>query len=52
MRFRDDSGAEESLIEGIAEVKYDGTEADYKKAKIEAEAIWTKAIIVNIDLPT
>lgn len=51
VRFRDDSGVEELLIEGIAEVKYDGTEADYEKAKNEAEAIWTKAIIVNIDLP-
>lgn len=51
VRFRDDSGAEESLIEGIAEVKYDGTEADYEKAKKEAEALWTKAIILNIDLP-
>lgn len=51
VRFRDDSGAEDSLIEGIAEVKYDGTEADYEKAKNEAEALWTKAIIVNIDLP-
>lgn len=51
VRFRDDSGAEESLIEGIAEVKYGGTESDYEKAKNEAEALWTKAIIVNIDLP-
>lgn len=48
VRYRDDYGAEENLIESIAEVKYDGTDEDYEKAKKEAESLWTKAIIVYI----
>lgn len=48
VRFRDDFGAEEILIESIAELKYDGTDEDYKKAKEEAAALWEKAIIVYI----
>ena len=52
IRYRDDSRAEESLIEAIAERKYDGTDEDYEKAKEEADKLWTKAIIVKIELPT
>lgn len=48
--YRDDFGAEEHLIEGIAEEKYNGTDEDYKKAKEEAAAIWKKAIIVRINV--
>lgn len=48
IRYRDEYDAEELLIEGIAEVKYDGTEADYEKAKAEVEKLWTKAIVVRI----
>ena len=51
IRYRDEHNAEEDLIEAIAECKYDGTDEDYEKAKQEAEKLWTKAIIVNIELP-
>lgn len=49
VRYRDED--EEIVIEGIAEVKYDGSDAAYEKAKEEASRLWTKAIIVSIDLP-
>lgn len=42
---------EDTIIEGIAEYKYNGTDEDYERAKKELETMWTKAIIVNIDLP-
>lgn len=48
--FKDDFGAEDKLIEAIAEYKYDGTNEDYDKAEIEAKEMWTKAIIVRINL--
>lgn len=51
VRYRDDYGAEENLIEAIAECKYDGTDEDYEKAKKEAESLWKKAIIVCITTP-
>ncbi len=51
VRYRDEYGAEDGLIEAIAECKYDGTDEDYEKAKEEAEKLWTKAIIVKIELP-
>lgn len=46
--YRDDANAEEELIEAIAETKYDGSDEDYEKAKVEAAGLWTKAIIVYI----
>lgn len=51
VRFKDEYGAEDTLIEGIAECKYDGTDEDYEKAKKEAATLWRKAIVVNIDVP-
>ncbi len=51
IRYRDEPFVEENLIEAIAERKYDGTDEDYEKAKVEAEKLWTKAIIVKIELP-
>ena len=48
--FKDDFGAEDKLIEAIAEYKYDGSNEDYDKAEIEAKEMWTKAIIVRINL--
>ena len=48
--FKDDIGAEDRLIEAIAEYKYDGTEEDYNKAEIEAKEMWTKAIIIRISV--
>lgn len=47
-RGRDD---EDTIIEGCAVIKYDGSEAAYEKAKEEVSKLWTKAIVVNIDLP-
>lgn len=49
--YRDEANAEEELIEAIAETKYDGTDEDYEKAKVEATGLWTKAIIVYITTP-
>ena len=49
--YRDDANAEEDLIEAIAETKYDGSDEDYEKAKVEAAGLWTKAIIVYITTP-
>jgi len=49
--YRDEANAEEELIEAIAETKYDGTDEDYEKAKVEAAGLWTKAIIVYITTP-
>lgn len=46
--FKDDMGAEDRLIEAIAEYKYDGTKEDYDRAEIEAKEMWTKAIIIRI----
>lgn len=51
VRYRDNPGAEEDLIEAIAECKYGGTDEDYEKAREEAEKLWTKAIIAYIELP-
>jgi hypothetical protein len=51
IKYRDEPDAEDNLIEAIAEGKYDGTDEDYTKAKEEAEKLWTKAIIVKIELP-
>lgn len=48
--FRDDFGAEDKLIEAIAEYKYDGTKNDYIKAQKEAKEMWVKAIIIRIGL--
>lgn len=48
--FKDEEGAEDKLIEAIAEYKYDGTEEDYNRAVKEAEKMWTKAIVVRIGL--
>jgi hypothetical protein len=48
VKYKDDYDAEESLIEAIAEVKYDGTEEDYEKASEEVKNIWTKAIIMFV----
>ena len=49
--YRDDANAEEELIEAIAETKYDGSDEDYEKAKVEAAGLWTKAIVVYITNP-
>lgn len=49
--YRDEANAEETLIEAIAETKYNGTDEDYEKAKEEAAGLWTKAIIVYITTP-
>lgn len=49
--YRDDANAEEELIEAIAETKYDGSDEDYEKAKVEVTGLWTKAIIVYITTP-
>lgn len=49
--YRDDANAEEELVEAIAETKYDGSDEDYEKAKVEAAGLWTKAIIVYITTP-
>jgi hypothetical protein len=49
VRFRDEHNAETDLIEAIAEGKYDGTDEDYEKAKLEAGALWTKAIILYVN---
>ena len=46
--YRDEANAEETLIEAIAEVKYNGTDGDYKRAKKEVSNMWTKAIVVYI----
>ncbi|MBR5818151.1 MAG: hypothetical protein IKY62_05845 [Clostridia bacterium] len=49
--YRDEANAEETLIEAIAETKYNGTDEDYEKAKEEAAGLWTKAIVVYITNP-
>lgn len=49
--YRDEANAEETLIEAIAETKYNGTDEDYEKAKAEASGLWTKAIVVYITNP-
>lgn len=49
--YRDDANAEETLIEAIAETKYNGTDEDYEKAKEEVAGLWTKAIVVYITNP-
>ena len=49
--YRDEANAEEELIEAIAETKYDGSDEDYEKAKVEAAGLWTKAIVVYITAP-
>lgn len=49
--YRDDANAEEDLIEAIAETKYNGTDEDYEKAKVEVAGLWTKAIVVYITTP-
>lgn len=51
IRYKDDYGAEELLIEAIAECKYDGSDDDYERAKTEVASMWTKAIIVCINTP-
>lgn len=51
VRYRDDYGAEEELVESIAEGKYKGTDEDYRRAKQEAEKLWMKAIILYIESP-
>ena len=51
VRYRDEPFAEENLIEGIAECKYDGKDEGYKKAEEEVKSLWTKAIIIYIELP-
>lgn len=51
VRYKNEPHAEDDLIEAIAECKYEGTDEDYEKAKEEAEKLWTKAIIVYIELP-
>ena len=48
--FKDEFGAEDRLIEAIAEYKYDGSDSDYDKAEVEAKEMWTKAIIIRIGL--
>lgn len=49
--YRDEANAEETLIEAIAETKYNGTDEDYEKAKEEASGLWTRAIVVYITNP-
>lgn len=51
VRYRDDFNADGDLIEAIAECKYNGSDEAYEKAKEDAKKLWTKAIIVKIDLP-
>jgi hypothetical protein len=51
VRYRDDFNAEGDLIEAVAEGKYEGTDEDYERAKMEVKDMWTKAIIVKIGLP-
>lgn len=51
VRFRDDPEDVEDLIEGIAELKYDGSETAYKQAKEYAETLWRRAIFVHIESP-
>lgn len=48
--FKDEDGAEDRLIESIAEYKYNGSDEDYAKAETEAKEMWTKAIIIRIGL--
>lgn len=48
--FKDEFGAEDKLIEAIAEYKYDGSEEDYECAEKEASEMWTKAIIIRIGI--
>lgn len=50
VRFKSDND-DDTLIEGIAEYKYDGSDEAYKKAEVELKTLWTKVIVVNIDLP-
>ena len=50
VRFKSD-GDEDTIIEGIAEIKYDGTDEDYEKAEKEVASMWKKAIVVYICLP-
>ena len=42
---------EEELIEDIAEIKYDGSDEAYEKAKEDAKSLWQKVIVVYIGLP-
>lgn len=48
--FKDEVGANDRLIESIAEYKYDGSDEDYAKAETEAKEMWIKAIIIRIGL--
>ena len=50
VKYRDDFDSENHMIESIAEGKYSGTEEDYEKATEEVKNIWTKAIIMFVDL--
>lgn len=51
VRFKSEED-DETIIEGIAEYKYNGTEEDYKKAEEELKTMWKKVIVLNIDLPS
>lgn len=50
VEFKSDADID-TIIEAIAETKYSGTEEGYKKAEKELKTMWTRAIVVNIDLP-
>lgn len=50
VRFKS-AGDEDTIIEGIAEIKYNGSDEDYERAEEEIKTLWKKAIILNIDLP-
>lgn len=47
VRLKSDGG-EDAIIEGMAEIKYDGTEADYDRAEAELKTMWQRAIFINI----
>lgn len=51
VRFKDDCDAEDTVIEGIAESKYDGTKEGYELAAQEVKSLWKKAIVVYINMP-
>ena len=48
--FRDEPDAEKSLIDSIIKFKYNDDENHIDDAKRDAEAMWTKAIIIRINL--
>lgn len=50
VRFKSDAD-EDTIIEGIAEQKYDGTDEDYDRAEEEIKTLWKRAIIVYVELP-